>query len=393
MDEHQISELLRRANVIDVADLPDPRESPEARRLLESILGNVAGAQGAPEAEALAPGSSVRASRSGRQRRRRLAAIVVVAGAAAAGAGVLALTLTGGSKPTRSPFLVQAIRAPSPSWGAYTRGTTWSFGDTTGNADSHCVGLALTVFGCSGILSLPSAPAQAPSATAPVRTSSTVVVEGGTAAQQRLLRSVLSGMPTTTIERIVISATGSHVSLRMTADDLSMRSLWEEALVAGAFRDLAQAADDAVKVSLVNGEASGVIPPGPEKALTRAKLGDAKTAREVFESAAAKIGEPLSALTIYQPDGVAIAATFESNDPASFLVKKMPAFLAAVGDRWRDYDGTYIRLIDGSGATVWETSSAGRISEGSVGSREDLAACGPVQSWGPYPGPPPCSAK
>lgn len=390
MDEHQISELLQRANVIDVADLPDPRESREARHLLESILGNGAGNQQAPDAEAPASGPSVRPSRAGRQRRRRVAAIVV-AGAAAVGAGVLALTLTGGSKPTRSPFLVQAIRAPSSSWGAYTGGASWSFGAATGNADSHCLGITLTVFGCSGVLSLPSAPAQAPATTRPARTSSAVVIEGGTAAQRRLLRSILSGMQTTTIETIVIPATGSDVSLRMTASDRSMRSLWEESLVAGAFRDLAQAGGDAVKVSLENGEASGVIPPGPAKALPRAKAGDRKAARGRFESAAAKIGEPLSALTIYQPDGVAVAATFESNEPASFLVKKMPGLLAAVGDRWREYDGTYIRLIDASGATVWETATAGRISQGSVGSREDLAACGPVQNWGPSP--PPCSAK
>jgi hypothetical protein len=221
--------------------------------------------------------------------------------------------------------------------------------------------------------------------------SSAVLIEGGTAAQRRLLRSILRGMQTTTIERVVVSTTGRDVSLRMTASDRSMRSLWEESLVAGAFRDLAQAGGDAVKVSLVNGEASGVIPPGPAKALSKAKAGEAKAARERFESAAAKIGEPLSALTIDQPDGVAVAATFESNEPASFLVKKMPGFLAAVGDRWRDYDGTYIRLIDASGATVWETSTAGRISQGSVGSREDLAACGSVQNWGPSP--PPCSAE
>jgi hypothetical protein len=38
MNEHEVSELLRQANVIEVADLPDPRESPEAQRLLASIL-------------------------------------------------------------------------------------------------------------------------------------------------------------------------------------------------------------------------------------------------------------------------------------------------------------------------------------------------------------------
>jgi hypothetical protein len=38
MNEHEVGELLRRVNAIDVADLPDPRESPEAQRLLASIL-------------------------------------------------------------------------------------------------------------------------------------------------------------------------------------------------------------------------------------------------------------------------------------------------------------------------------------------------------------------
>lgn len=38
MNEHQASELLRQANVIQVADLPDPRESHEAQSLLASIL-------------------------------------------------------------------------------------------------------------------------------------------------------------------------------------------------------------------------------------------------------------------------------------------------------------------------------------------------------------------
>jgi hypothetical protein len=38
MNEYEVSELLERANAIEVADLPDPRESPDAERLLASIL-------------------------------------------------------------------------------------------------------------------------------------------------------------------------------------------------------------------------------------------------------------------------------------------------------------------------------------------------------------------
>jgi hypothetical protein len=88
---------------------------------------------------------------------------------------------------------------------------------------------------------------------------------------------------------------------------------------------------------------------------------------------------------VYRPDGVAVSAVLESDDPAGFLVHTMPRFLAAIGDPWQDYDGVYIRLADASGATVWETSTVVRMSEGSVGSREDLAGCSPVADFGPTP--------
>jgi hypothetical protein len=197
-------------------------------------------------------------------------------------------------------------------------------------------------------------------------------------------------MRPTTIDEIHVVGTGKRLALRMTATH-SLRTLWEESLVAAAFRDRMNAAGSNVTVALVNGEGSGVIPPGPAVALAAAKPGEAEAARERFEKAAAKIAVTLDELTIYRPDGIAVAATLKSGDPAAFLVHQMPTFLAALGDRWRDYDGTYIRLVDDSGATVWETSSTGRISSGAVGSREDLAGCSPVANWGPTP--PPCPAK
>jgi hypothetical protein len=88
-------------------------------------------------------------------------------------------------------------------------------------------------------------------------------------------------------------------------------------------------------------------------------------------------------LTIYQPDGVAVAVTLKSDNPASFLTSQMPIFLAALGNRWDNFDGTYVSLVDANGQTVWETTTNGRLSEGSVGSSPDLAACNPVPNNGP----------
>ena len=143
---------------------------------------------------------------------------------------------------------------------------------------------------------------------------------------------------------------------------------------------------------IFGGDANGVPlnNHGPATPLPPAKPGDAAAARQLFENAAAKTGVSLDKLTIYQPDGIAVAATLKSDDPASFLVHQMPRFLDALGDH-SNLDGTYINLVDGSGQTVWETSSNDRISEGSVGSRPDLAGCSPVSNWGPTP--PPCPAK
>lgn len=135
---------------------------------------------------------------------------------------------------------------------------------------------------------------------------------------------------------------------------------------------------------------SQLIPPGPATPLPAATPQAVATARRTFEEAAAKIGVKLDELTIYEPDGVAASATLRSTAPAGFLKHEMPIFLAAIGDRWSDYDGVYLRVVDGSGSTVWETSTASRIMTGSVGSRVDLAGCSPVANWGGAPRP--CSA-
>lgn len=219
-------------------------------------------------------------------------------------------------------------------------------------------------------------------------------VSGGTASQRALLRQVVAGMQPTVIEKTEITGSGNDVALHFTAPpDRWNLAIWQEGIVTGAFRDRASAAGDNLDLSIFGGDANGATlnHHGPPTPLPPAKPGDAAAARQLFEKAATVVGVSLDKLTIYQPDGIAVAATLKSDDPASFLVHQMRPFLDALGDH-SNLDGTYISLVDGSGKTVWENSWNERISSGSVGSRPDLAGCSPVSNWSGFTTPA-CPAK
>jgi hypothetical protein len=219
-------------------------------------------------------------------------------------------------------------------------------------------------------------------------------ITGGTASERALLRDVVAGMQPTAIEKIDIDDSGSDVALHFAAPpDRWNRAGWQEGLVAGAFRDRETAAGDDLNVLIFGGDANGATlnRHGPATPPPPARPGDAAAARQLFENAAAKAGVSFDELAIHQPDGIAVVATFESDDPAAFLVHRMQPFLAALGDH-SSLDGTYISLVDAGGRTVWETSWDGRISEGSVGSSPDLEGCSPVSNWSGVT-PPPCPAK
>ena len=168
----------------------------------------------------------------------------------------------------------------------------------------------------------------------------------------------------------------------MKAIDNSMETQWQESLVAAAFRDRASAAGEPRHGRARNGDQYGGIGPGPAKTSLAARPGATQTARRRFEHAAAKAGVRLDQLTFYRPDGVAVAATFKTAHPASFLVHRMPKFLAAIGYGWHGYDGVYVGLIDASGATVWQTSTAIRTLTGTVGWRRILPAAAPSATSG-----------
>lgn len=319
----------------------------------------------------------------------RLAALAGAGACVAAGSAALVIVLTDSSGGRQSPFLVRATRGPA--WSAATAGVDSDGGVPSLGSTIECNAMQV-LLGCKGSITMPGADVAPPAAITPAGSSATTEIVGGTAGEQTLLRTIIAAMQPTVIEKIEIVGNSNDIALHMTALDTSVRTLWEESLVAAAFRDRANEAGDNLSVSLFDGVRNGgPFPPGPATPLPSAKPSDAAAAKQRFEQAAAKIGVPLDELTVYQPDGLAVAATLKSDDPASFLRHQMPTFLAALGNRWTNYDGTYIRVVDENGVTVWESSTNGRISSGSVGFRQDLAGCSPVEDWGPTP--PPCAAK
>jgi len=246
------------------------------------------------------------------------------------------------------------------------------------------------LFLCRGAVKVPHA--QQPLAPTPATPAQSTDVQGGSEVQRALLRRIVSGTRPTSIRKIVlVPSNRGGLTLEIRAPDRSLRTLWQGWLIAGAFRDRLKAAGHPTAISLRDGDSNGAaLPPELSAPPRPATPEDLQSARRTFEDAAAAIGSRLEELTIYRPDGVAVAATLKSADPARFLVRQMPRFLAALGDRWSDYDGTYIRLVDGSGSTVWEASTNARTPTGAIGVREDIAGCSPIAAhWG-YPSPPPC---
>jgi hypothetical protein len=211
-------------------------------------------------------------------------------------------------------------------------------------------------------------------------------ISGGTAAQQALMRAILARMPDNLITRVEIAAktagSQSGVTLKFgSATTDAMRSEWEEHLLAGAFRDLSAEAGLPAVV--------GYPPPWPVDSTDTSDAAAALEAR--LRSAARSVHAHVVELAIYRPDGLAplvVLGVPSSMSPAGFLEDELPKFLNAFGNRWRDYDGTFIEVVDHSQSFIWATGTAPRASEGSVGTRPDLAGCSPVADWGPTP--PPC---
>jgi hypothetical protein len=210
-----------------------------------------------------------------------------------------------------------------------------------------------------------------------------VEIAGGTDVQRQLLADILARFPEVSLARVTIvpkiegAETGVGLAIEGSGAD-PMLSDWEGMLLAGAFRDL----------SALRGlpHVLGLPPRAPVAPQASAEAAAALTAR--VRAAAAAAGSDVDWLLIYRPEGLAPAVVLRASDPASFLAHRLPAFLEALGDRWRDYDGTFVEVVDAKGAFVWASATNPLTSHGSVGTRPDLLGCGPIGNL--FSTPPPC---
>lgn len=205
---------------------------------------------------------------------------------------------------------------------------------------------------------------------------------GGTPAERRLLLQIVERLPGTALTRVeIVPATAGGdrgVTLRFAAaGGDGLRNDWEEMLVAGAYRDLAR--DEGLRPVVGFPPPSPVAAPAPDaRAQVQARL----------RAAASAAGAAVDELTISEPDGLAVLVVLRVPDPGPFLKHRLPVILDALGDRWRDYDGTFVEVVDEDGAFAWAAGTVSRTSHGSVGTRVGLEGCSPVSNWGPTA--PPC---
>jgi hypothetical protein len=209
-----------------------------------------------------------------------------------------------------------------------------------------------------------------------------VAIVGGTSAERKALRQIVDQVPGNSLTRVEIAlAPAGHVTLRFAAaggDEL--HTDWEEMLVAGAYRDRAR--DEGLRA------VDGFPAPTPVHAAA-ADAGTQVQAR--LRSAAATAGAGVDDIAVGEPNGLAVLLVLRTDNPAVFLKRGLPAVLATLGDRWRDYEGTFVEVVDEDGAFVWGAGTDPRTSHGSVGTRAGLEGCSPIPNWGPTP--PPCPVK
>ncbi|HEX6699441.1 MAG TPA: hypothetical protein VF101_01800 [Gaiellaceae bacterium] len=212
-------------------------------------------------------------------------------------------------------------------------------------------------------------------------------IVGGTSDQRALVEQILGRMAGNVLTRVeLVPTTGDSGGVSLQTDFSGgdqLRGDWESNLLAGAFRDLS--AERGLPPVVGLGPGSG--PSG-----TRS-VGDAAALQAKLRSTVAAAGATVEEVSIYSPQGLAPVVVMRAprGQAAAFLEHRLPTVLAALGNPWLTYDGTFVEVVDQNGSFLWAAATAQRVSEGSVASRAGFEGCSPVVSWGPSPAPCPAS--
>jgi hypothetical protein len=267
----------------------------------------------------------------------------------------------------RTAFVTRRIVVVAAALAVIAAGIFFGLSRTTGGTDLAAAAVRVKIGSRTTVINVVRA------MQARAQNESTEVV-GGSAGQQALMREILSKMPNNSLTRVAIvplkSPTGTDgVGLEFDAlsGDLP-RSGWEESLVIGAFRALAA----------VRGLPPVVMARPPQPADYVPSIKDPASIEAEIRSASAAVDAEVVQIQIYQPYGTAPAVILKVHDPAPFLLDRALSFTKAI----EQDEGSFVEVIDDSGAFVWMYSRNNLVSEGQTGTRPDLSGCNPIQVIG-----------
>lgn len=233
-------------------------------------------------------------------------------------------------------------------------------------------------------------------------------VAGGTSVQRALLRQILHGLEPARIRAIRIGPPAriwrpfprKAVELFVSVPRRDLRAEWQAWPLGGAFHDRSRALRlppaVALQLTVVGelrkegfrlGQSEQAPPP-------RATPAAARALEQKLRGAAGEAGARIDALLVSAPDGVAGAIRLRVSDPAPFLAKRAPGFVAAFSSRIKRDDGIYVIAVDDGGRFVWALAQATRVSTIKERIRADLVGCDPLPPLGNTTNsePPPCPA-
>ena len=246
---------------------------------------------------------------------------------------------------------------------------------------------------------------EAPEGRAAPKLVQATTVEGGSARERALLRTVVAGMGKTSLRRIAISPPGGRresegekvVAITFTAiPGETARRQWDEWIVAGGFSRRLLAAGLPAVVDAADNRAAFTARPkleGKPDPQPLAKEREATIVRGIRGSAQ-ESGARVVSLEVHRPYGVAVALTLAPTNPASFLKTQLRPLLGRLDTFRPRLEGVYLTVLDEQRRLALEWGSWTRNPAGSYWVRRDLADCSPIRQSEP-PGrepPPACPA-
>ncbi len=266
-------------------------------------------------------------------------------------------------------------------------------------------GIGLAGVGCAGdddeLAGASGTTTAAPESRPVPKLVAATAVEGGSAGEKSLVRSVVAGMDKTSVKEIAISPAGARretaagrvVTITFTTiPAVTIRRRWDEWIVAGALSRRLLAAGLPAEVDAQDGRGGFTAHPrlkGKPDPKPLPKSREAEIVKALRNSAKKAKAEVVT-LEIHQPYGSAIALSVAPTDTVSFLTTQLRSLLQTLDAHRPRLEGVYLSVLDEERKVALEWASWTRNPAGLYWVRPDLANCSPIRQSGP-PGtqPPP----